>query len=215
MAEYSKAFVIGGFSEGEKFLKGFTNAVSQGPGRIVEDADFLSYAYARKHADKLAKEARRRIVFEHSLGTSTVKEAGIVVAMNGAEPIERMRDTVGRAWKVFNNHDIKREEQVKHPSRLSGPWEVTKHPGTLGVLSRLKNFSTLQMLIDGGTEAFPDGRFYLPTIDDEFGFGHNGEVELARTHGITAEMLPGWHNQPLLHPVKAVEQISAILNATN
>jgi hypothetical protein len=213
MTEYSKAFVIGGWSEDHAFLEGLTREISEGPNRIVAEAESLTLAEALKNIDALNHETPRRIVVVHSAGMMAVREAGLVVALNGAEPTP-LGKTIWGGIKVATNSAIGREEYANEPRLTSGIIEVLRHPSTLAIPLRVRKFSTVQTLIRGSA-SFPDGRVYLPSEDDEFGFGSNGEVDLANRHGVTAQMLEGWHNQHLLHPRAGAEQIKKFVNASN
>jgi hypothetical protein len=210
--EIKKAFVIGGFSEDHAFLEAFTRAICEGENRIVEDAESITLAEAYRNRGKLNTEAAHRIVFPHSAGNEVIRQAGIFVGLNPIEPTPFLK-TILRGIKVANNHEIGREDHVAKPSPISGFVEVVKHPSNLKAPLIVRKFSTVQMLVDGGTEAFPEGRLYLPTRQDEFGFSSDELVTYAKIHGITSEMLDGYHNQPLLHPRAAVAQISGLLNA--
>jgi len=211
MAEVSKAFVVGGFSESKRFLEGFTNVVSNGPDRIVEDAEPITLGWAFANSDKFNKEAENRIVFFHSAGGLVVRKARIAVAMNAAEP-NPLGQTLKGAIKVGTNGEIGREEGLRKTGLRHGAMEVARHPSTLAVALLVREFSTLKMLVAGGTEAFPEGRLYLPSHNDEFGFGSYWDVMIAQANGITAEMQDGFHNQPLLHPTPAVKRIGELLN---
>ncbi|MBA2279592.1 hypothetical protein H0V99_04100 [Candidatus Saccharibacteria bacterium] len=211
MSEVSKAFVIGGFSEDHTFLEGFTNEICDGPHSLVDEAESITIAEGFKDIDKLNKEAARRIIFAHSAANMVIRKAGIIVALNGVEPTPLFK-TIRGAVKVGTNSEIGRDEHIPKTGLTNGFKEVMRHPSTLKVPFMVRKFSTSQMLIDGGKEAFPGGRLYLPTDMDEFGFGSDETVTYATSHGISAKMLPGYHNQPLLHPREAVRQIYEILD---
>lgn len=213
MPELEKAFVIGGFSEDLAFLEAFTNAVSSGPDRIVEDAEPITLAYALRNKEKLNDEAAGRVVFAHSAALLAIEKAGVVVAMNAAEPTKLARTVIG-AVKTSTNKQIGREPHVAEPTFSSAFVEVAKHPSTWSVPFRVRSFSSLNVLLTGGRHAFPGGRFYLPSRDDEFGFGRVELVDYANKHGIVAQMLEGFHNQPLLHPNATVKQIHDIFEQT-
>lgn len=170
MAEVLKAFVIGGFSESHRFLEGFTRIVCEGPNRLVEEAESITLGDALADIDKLNKEAVNRIVFFHSAGGLAVQKAHIAVAMNGAEPTPLLQTLKG-AIKVGTNKEAGLEPGLRKTGLRHGALEVGRHPSTLKVPLEVRHFSTVQMLVDGGTEAFPGGRLYLPTHNDEFGFG--------------------------------------------
>lgn len=211
MAEYSKAFIIGGWSEDHDFLAGLTREVSEGPNRFVDEADPLTLAEAFGRVEDVGREARRRIVITHSAGMMAVRQAGMVVALSGVEPTPLSAIICG-GYRVGVNRQVGHDAYVIETGLINGFMEVTRHPTTLGVLLKARAFSTVRTMI-GRAGLFPDGRVYLPADKDEFGFGSHGEVDLAQRHGVTAHMLPGWHNQPLLHPREAAGQIKTALNS--
>jgi len=214
MAEINKAFVYGGFSEDTQFLAAFTNALCTGPDRLFDEAEAFTWAQVDADFDKLSLEARRRALFPHSAGAMLVKHAALVATLNGVEPTP-IHKTIWHAKDVASNHEIGREAHVTKSGILDAAVEVFRHPSTLKIPFLVRKFSTVQMLIDGGEKAFPGGRLYLPTRQDEFGFGGEEEVALAQANGITAELLEGFHNQPLVHPIAAVRKIGQLLDRTN
>lgn len=211
MAEYSKAFVLGGWSEDLDFIEPLAREADSGPHRIVEEAHPVTLAWALDNADKLNRESTRRIVLGHSAAKMAIRRAGILFVMNGAEPTPFYK-TIARGFKVAFNGRIGREEHVPKPGVLNGIAEVAKHPSTLAVPWRVRTFSSVDSVIEDGEDAYPDGRVYLPTHLDEFKFGHKGEIAKARDNGIYAEMLQGYHNHPMLHPRAYMAEVERILN---
>lgn len=210
MPEYSKAFIVGGWSEDHVLLEGLTREVAEGPHRIVDEAESITLAEALANPIKLNQEAGRRIVIAHSAGFMAIKEAGVIIALNGVEPTPLIKTILGGV-RTGTNKAIGHDEYVTKTGLANGFLEVLRHPSTLSIPFKVQNFSTVRTMIDR-KESFPGGRVYLPTDEDEFGFGCNGEVELARQNGITAATLKGWHGQPLLHPRAGAEQINRYLN---
>jgi hypothetical protein len=213
MTEYSKAFLIGGWSEDHDFLTGLCREVTEGPNRFVDGIEPLTLAEALDSTDKINRESEHRLVIAHSAGMMAIHTAGIIVALNGAEPTS-LAGAIAGGIKVGANKSIGHESHVAESTVVNGVREVVRHPVTLSIPFRLRNYSTVWTLIEGKT-AFPGGRVYLPTDRDEFGFGSHGEVGLARCHGIVAAMLAGWHNQPLLHPRASAAHIKSALEATS
>ena len=212
MAEYNKAFVVGGWSESEDFLWGLTNEISNGDSRIVAEAEAITLAAALRNKKRFNQEAKNRIVVAHSAGMMAVTNAGVIVALNAAEPT-LVRQAVRGAVRVGTEPNIEPQTDFVKPTSLSdGFIEIARHPSLLVTVPvRLRSYSTIQTLVEGEA-AFPDGRAYLPTEYDEFGFGSHNEVEQALEHGITARMLPGYHNQPLLRPQEGAEHIQWAVN---
>lgn len=209
MAELNKAFVVGGWSEGFRFLEGLTQSVSEGPNRLVYEAESVTLGYALKESDKFNKEAARRLVIGHSAAFMAIDRAGLAVSLNGAEPTGLCRTLIG-GIRVGTNK-IGKEESATPPKFSDGFMEVAMAPQTIMVPFWLRQFSTVDKLINNA-EAYPGGRVYLPTDKDEFGFGGHDEVERARRDGIVSWMLEGWHNQPLFCPDASVAQIKLALN---
>lgn len=215
MAEYNKAFVVGGWSENKNFLWGLANEISTGKFSIVSDAETVTLAEAQRKKDKFLKEAQNRIVIAHSAGMMAIRRAGIVIAINGAEPtpfLMAVRGALRLSTKSNTEPDF---DHVIATGLSDGLREVMLHPSQLiTVPLRLRAFSTLQRLTESNT-SFPDGRVYLPTEHDEFGFGSHGEVEVALEHGIVARMLPGYHNQPLQRPQEGAKDIAWAIDQLN
>jgi hypothetical protein len=203
-----KAIVVGGFSESEEFLAGLRAALGSG---LFQDVEQVTLANALKYHEDLQEAAERCTVVAHSLGPIAVRAAGAFISLNGAEPTSLLKSAVG-AYRVSTNFDrISHEEGMPPIGFLDGAIETAKNPRTLLATLKLGKFSTVQMMIDGGEEAFPGGRVYLPSDKDEYGFGHHGEVERAQKAGIIAAMRDGYHDEALLHPHKTVAQIAQIL----
>lgn len=209
MAELDTAVVIGGFSESEEFIWGLTNAVSNSG--IASRVEGLTYAQAKEQPDILTEDPSRIIAITHSIGAEAVEEAGVFCALNGVEPTQ-VPHTIVRAFKVFTNSKVGRDaDNTIKTGMLDGPKEVLRNISTLGALVTTRKFSTIQKMIDGGTDLFPVGRIYLPTDKDEFKFGSRDEVSRADEHGIIAYTLDGYHNTPLFHPVQAAATVRDIL----
>jgi hypothetical protein len=210
MSEYAKAFVVCGWSECRGFGEGLACQVAEGPHKIVDEAEVLTLAYALRHSEKVNKETPRRIVLAHSAAILAIHSAGIIVAMNGPEPTP-LRKTLQGGIRVATEPNITPDrEHTIAVDPMDGVYEVLKHPLTWRVPLRVRHFSTVQYLIDG-KQVFPGGRVYLPTDKDEFGFGDANAVKRAREHGIVADLLPGWHNSPLLLPCEGAEQVKTAL----
>lgn len=209
MSEFNKAFVVGGWSEGYRFLEGLTRCVSEGPNRLVAEAESVTLGYALREADKFNKEAARRLVIGHSAAFMAINRAGLAVSLNGAEPTP-LPKTIFGGLRVGTNK-IGKEEAIVPPKLTDGFMEIAMSPRTMLVPFWLRQFSTLNKLINNA-EAYPGGRVYLPADKDEFGFGSNGEVDRARACGIVSWRVQGWHNQPLLYPSQSVAQIHEALN---
>lgn len=210
MAEYKKAFVIGGWSEDLPYIDGLSQEISEGRHRFVDEADSITLGWALANGDKLAQEAKRRIVIAHSSAPMAIRESGIIVTLNGAEPTLPHLSIFG-GLRTACNRQIGYDESVPAPNLLNSVRELLRSPRTLAVPGWLVGFSTVKLLL-GNKESFPDGRVYLAYDKDEYGFGQHGEIELARADGMVADMLEGWHNQPMQHPVTAARDIKASLD---
>jgi len=212
MAEYKQAFVVGGWSEDHDFLEGLTDAVSGGPHRIVENADSVTLAKALHDDYKWNLRFKDAMVIAHSAGMMAVHDAGIVVALNGVEPTPLLATIQGGKRVALEGNITPDDEHVIPTGLTNGLFEVLRHPIISAKIPfRVRDFSTIRQMIIYKRH-FPDGRIYLPTTDDEFGFGHHGEVDKARQHGILAEMVPGYHNQHLLRPQEGAKLIKNKLN---
>lgn len=208
MPEIDKAFIIGGWSESVKSLEPL--AESLGAQGLFREVDIFTLGKALEDK-KINAAARNRSVVTHSAGAFAIHQAGLIVVLNGVEPTPLHRLTLG-AFGVAFNRQIGHEEGVRVMGLADAAIELARSPYTLGLPYRLSHFSSLKRLIDYA-EMFPEGRAYLPTDKDEFGFGGHGEVDKAREYGIYAEALPGAHSQPLLHPNAAAQAISRALES--
>jgi hypothetical protein len=211
MSEYSKAFVVGGWSEDCSSLTGLIEEITTGPHSFVDDADPLTLAEVMRRNDAYNTEFARRIVITHSAGIMAVHRAGVVIAMNGPERTSLTRLIRGAGEIAVNIASAMHEDQAAPIGLTNGLREVFAHPITMTIPFRVGYFSTVRKLIDGKAN-YTDGRAYLVTTEDEFGFGENGEVSLARQHGLVAQMYPGSHNQHLWNPRAGAGQIRLALN---
>lgn len=205
--EIKKAFVVGGFSESIHFLSPFTREICEGEYRIVDEAEPIPVADILANPENFLKESRRRLVVSHSFGAIAIREAVRVVMLNPVEPTP-LHQTFKGALRVATNQKIGREPNVPQLGLTDPARELMRHPVINAKIPFwVRRASGLQVLINGGTHAFPGGQYYLPTNEDEFGFGRVEYVERALEQGIIAELLSGYHNQPLLHPASAVQHI--------
>lgn len=204
MAELNKAFLYGGFSESYEFIEPLARAISEGPNRFVDEAELFTLAEARSAPEAFVEEGRRRIIITHSAGATALRRAGMVITLNGIEPTPTRKILCG-SIKVGLNGDIGREDGVPAPSLLDAFDEVCDNSETLKLLLETRHFSTLGLLAKGDKQ-FPEGRIYLPTDQDEYGFGRH-LVDVANRLDVYAKMLPGYHNQAMLHPNWAAGEI--------
>lgn len=210
MSEISEAVIIGGYAEYEESLWPLANAVSSGPTRLVENATAKTLNWAIENPEELDALTEGKMTLAHSFGATVVRKAGLYIVLNGAEPTSLYRSAVG-AIKVKQSRET--EEGVPAPNdKLSNRELLSNKRVAMSTPFKVRRASSLQTMIDGGQEAYPDGRLYLPRLDDEFRFGQYGEVDTAREHGITAHMLEGKHNDPLNFPQRTTEEIQEILS---
>jgi len=211
MSKYAKAFVVGGWGETEEYIQGLTNEIQleEGPHGFVEHAEGITLAEALRHKRVINKDAEKRLVVTHSAGIMAIDNAGVIVALNGPEPTLLPRTIMG-GRRVIRECNITPDDYVTKTSAWDGVDEVLHHPVTWAVPFLVQCFSTVRKLARH-ERAFPGGRIYLQTESDEFGFGSGDNIEWARQNGIIADMLPGFHNQPMLRPREGAEQISIAL----
>ncbi len=215
MAEYSKAFVVGGWSESKDFLWGLTNEITTGKFGFVSEAEAITLAEAKRNKNGFKNEVIKRIVVAHSAGMMAIRRGGVVIAINGAEPTPLRKAFRGLKSLSTESNTIPDSEHVIATGLLDGLVEVMRRPSQLVTVPwQLRTFSTLQILIEN-VEGFPGGRAYLPTEHDEFGFGSQGEVAIALEHGIVARMFPGYHNEPLHRPQEGAQAIAWAINQLN
>ncbi len=213
MSEVKKAFVIGGFSEDHDFLWGLTNEISRGEHATFDDADSLTWAEVHNDYENFAKEAKHRAIIGHSGATLHFAgiEAPIAISIAGVEPTP-LRKSVTGAVKVAFNKELNHDDGVKDTGLANSIIEVAKHPSSLQIPFRIRSFSTADMLIRKAYD-FPAGRFYLPALMDEFGFGDITSVQILKSYGVKASFFGDWHNSAFLQPIAAAESLKNRLNA--
>lgn len=210
MTEFSRAFVIGGWSEDLGYIESLAKAVSESGHSFVDSAEPITLAEARKIHDKFNREAARRVVITHSAGVLAVDNAGVIMTLNGPEPVS-LAELISGAKAVSSNQAIGYEDGVPLAGPTNAVKELARHPSTLFTPLKLQKFSTVHKLI-AHRDSFPGGRAYLAYDHDEYGFGAHGEVQLARKHDIAAYLLDGWHNQPMQHPTEAARNLYRAIN---
>jgi len=202
-----QAFVIGGFSESPDYLSPLTNEVAT---QLFSDVEQFTWhqAYRRRHM--LAREAVNRTIITHSAGAMFLHDGVRAIALAGVEPTPPEKSIL-RAGKVAFNMTLGHEKGSPIVPMLSNVEEVLRHPTHLRVLGQVGWFSTTERLVRAGDERFPEGRLYLPALDDEFGFGKPEAVARATANGITAAYVGRFHNYPLTHPKATVQSIRSLI----
>lgn len=214
MVAFKEAVIVGGFGQSRDALWGLANEISSGEHAFASDVDIVTLAEGMDGAKELGKPAESRIVLAISAGTKLVEQAGVFVSLNGAEPTPYRRSI---SAALFHGEKLSENDGHTKPNLSDNDpvFEIVRNPGTIRALRWAKHFSTVQHMIRGGQEAFPSGRAYLPTFDDEFGFGSNGEVEIAQSNGIAAMHLPGTHGEAVLRPRNHTGYIKQVLETMN
>lgn len=202
-----RAIVIGGFSESPECIAPLTNEVAT----IFSDVEQLTWHQAFRRRNLLARDTLARTVITHSAGAMFLREGQRAIALSGPEPIHPAGAML-RAGLVALNMRHGDESEVSMTIRGSVE-EILRHPDHLRILGKVARFSTAERLILKGSERFPDGRFYLPSQEDEFGFTRPEMMERAAAHGITAAYVGRFHNYPLTNPKATVAQIHQLLEA--
>ncbi len=210
VGDFNKAFVVGGYGQSPDALGPLAEAIGDHAGfNLNKTPDVATLGKAMLFNRSFNREASRRLVVALSFGPRAVNRAGAIIVLNGAEPTP-IKDQIDGVKADTQEHrdQMGREPHVPEFSPMGMYLEYAKHPIVAATTPfRIRNFSTLDKLIDHGVEAYPGGRAYFPGIEDEYGFGHNGEVERAREHGIVADMFPGFHGQALYHPQATAQRI--------
>lgn len=206
MIEYTKAFIVGGWSECPGDLERLAYEITEGEHRFASEVEAFSLASVLERIKGFAEEAKRRVVVTHSAGAMAVEGAGALVTMNGPEPTPFKRLAQGAL--LVATHGVGHHEYALPTALKSWEAEICRR-STLTIPLRVTRFSTIKKLISG-LEAgeYPGGCAYLVGAKDEFGFGSHKEVDLAASSGIPAAVLPGRHNTALISPAGYVEQIA-------
>ncbi len=208
MIEYTKAFIVGGWSEIPSDLAAFAHEITEGDYSFVSEAEVYTLSEALAGIRHFQAEARRRTVITHSAGALAVADAGSLITLNGPEPtsLKKLFTTAPIvAWHGLSRHEFTARSGVKGWASELGQRPVIQ------LISRISKFSTIEML-RGRESGDCGGCAYIVSARDEFGYGLHGEVELARTSGIPAAVLPGGHNQALVTPEIYAKQIAKFMS---
>jgi hypothetical protein len=133
------------------------------------------------------------------------------IALSGPEPTHPAKSVLFAGIVALNTR-FGHENEI-NVSILSCAEELLRHPNHLRILGRVGVFSTSERLIRAGHERFPEGRFYLPSRNDEFGFARPDAMKRAAEHGVTTDYIGNFHNYPLVNPKATVAQIRELLEA--
>lgn len=190
-------------------LWGIANELTSGPHKIARDAVTVTLGEGLKDPEQLESLLTESDAIGISAGTKLIKAARSIISLNGLEPTSKLKLIKEMGREKMSNNDGHIKPDVSNTDFLKEFFRSPSMP--IRVLHWAKHFSTVNHMIKGGRASFPEGRLYLPTDDDEYGFGNNGEVQKALEHGIYAKLLPGTHGEAVLRPREHSRRIKEAL----